>query len=320
MAHDVHDAFFKAMFSQPEQAAGELRLVLPPALVARIDFAALTLCPGSFVDETLSWQHTDLLFSAPLAGRAAFLYLLFEHKSAPDALTAFQLLRYVVRIWEDFLKTHPKAKRLPAIIPVVLHHGEGGWTCARSFQELLDVDKEVLDDLGDLVPRFRFLLDDLGLESDEALRQRAMSALGRLSLWCLRNARTPEAIVQGLGRWLGLVREVRRAPNGMAALVTIWRYVLLVGDRFGPEDLVARLLAASGEDGKEEIVTAGEQLIERGRKEGQQKMLLKLLQARFGALPDAAVARVNAAGPAELDLWAECVLTAPTLEDVLGGT
>lgn len=82
---------------------------------------------------------------------------------------------------------------------------------------------------GELVPRFRFLLDDLGLESDAALQHRAMSALGRLSLWCLRNARTPEQIVDGMGRWMDLVREVHRAPNGMAALVTIWRYVLLVG-------------------------------------------------------------------------------------------
>ena len=134
-----------------------------------------------------------------------------------------------------------------------------------------------------------------------------------------------------MSQWMGLVREVRQAPNGMAALVTIWRYVLLVGDRFGPEDLVERLLTAAGEDGKEEIVTAGEQLIERGRKEGlkegrkeglhegQQKTLLKLLQARFGALPDSALARVSAAGSAELDLWAERILTAPTLEDLLGG-
>jgi hypothetical protein len=327
MPHDVHDAFFKAMFSQPEQAAGELQLVLPAKLAARIDFPALTLCPGSFVDEALSRQHTDLLFSAPLAGRDAFFYLLFEHKSAPEALTAFQLLRYMVRIWDDFLKTHPSAKRLPAIIPVVLHHGEGGWSCARSFQELLDVDEEVLAELGEHVPRFRFLLDDLGLESDETLRQRAMSALGRLSLWCLRNARTPEQIVEGMSQWMGLVREVRQAPNGMAALVTIWRYVLLVGDRFGPEDLVARLLAAAGEDGKEEIVTAGEQLIERGRKEGlkeglqqgQKKTLLRQLQARFGALPDSVLVRVKAAGSAELDLWADRILTAPTLEDVLGG-
>ena len=74
-------------------------------------------------------------------------------------------------------------------------------------------------------------------------------------------------------------------------------------------------------------MTAGEQLIERGRKEGlkegmqkgQQQTLLKQLQTRFGALPDSALARVMAAGSAELDLWAERILTAPTLEDVLGG-
>src|SRR4051812_37228326 len=114
MAHNVHDNLVRATFSQSEHAAGELRLVLPPALVERIDFAALERCPGSFVDEALSARHADLLFSAPLSGRPAFLYLLFEHKSSPEALTAFQLLRYEVRIWEEFLKGKPKAQRLPA--------------------------------------------------------------------------------------------------------------------------------------------------------------------------------------------------------------
>jgi len=57
--------------------------------------------------------------------------VLFEHKSGPEGLTAFQLLRYMVRIWEDFVKGHPGAKLLPAIVPVVVHHGEGGWTAAR---------------------------------------------------------------------------------------------------------------------------------------------------------------------------------------------
>lgn len=230
MVHDVHDALFKSTFSQVEHAAGELRVVLPPALAARIDFTSLALCPGSFVDEALAQRHTDLLFSAKLAGRTALLYVLFEHKSGPDELTAFQLLRYMVRIWEDFLKNQPDAKRLPPIVPVVVHHGAAGWT------------------------------------------------------------------------------------------------VLLAADRFGPEDLVARLSAAMEENDKEELVTAGEILIERGReegrkegmREGQRKMLLTQLRARFGALPEVAIARVNAASAAELDLWAERVLTAPSLEDVLG--
>jgi hypothetical protein len=47
-------------------------------------------------------------------------------------------------------------------------------------------------------------------------------------------------------------------------------------------------------------------------------MLLELLRTRFGELPEAAVARVNAADVAQLDLWAKQVLSAPTLADMLG--
>ena len=67
---------------------------------------------------------------------------------------------------------------------------------------------------------------------------------------------------------------------------------------------------------------AGEQLVERGRQQGREeerrRLLLKLLHARFGALSEAAVARVNAADPAELDLWVERVVTASSLVELLG--
>jgi flagellar biosynthesis/type III secretory pathway protein FliH len=77
-------------------------------------------------------------------------------------------------------------------------------------------------------------------------------------------------------------------------------------------------------DHSEEIMTAGEQLIERGRKEGlekglkkSQEILMKLLRARFDALPEAAAARIHAATSAQLDVFFDRVLTAPTLDDVL---
>ena len=46
-------------------------------------------------------------------------------------------------------------------------------------------------------------------------------------------------------------------------------------------------------------------------------MLLKLLSKRFGALPEDAVARVNAAGPTELEAWFDRGLTAASLAAVL---
>jgi hypothetical protein len=153
-----------------------------------------------------------------------------------------------------------------------------------------------------------------------------MSALGRLVLWCFRNARTPENLVWGLKGWVDLVREVRRAPNGAAALKVIFRYIFMVNERFGTKELVGLLEQAVGEEGKAEMASVADQLREEGRREGhvegllrgRREILLKQLRARFGELPDAAIARVNAAELGQLDAWAERVLYAQTLTDVIG--
>ena len=155
MATSIHDALFKITFSQIEHAAGELQAILPPALTARIDFATLTRCPGNYVDADLRQSYTDLLFSAEIAGKKALLYMLFEHQSSVDPLMLFRLLAYMVRIWEAHLRTEPTALRLPAIIPVVLHHSRSGWTAKVAFEELLDVDAAVLAEIAPYVPSFR---------------------------------------------------------------------------------------------------------------------------------------------------------------------
>ena len=68
--------------------------------------------------------------------------------------------------------------------------------------------------------------------------------------------------------------------------------------------------------------------VDRGRKDGERKgernagrrVLLKLLWQRFGELPAAVVARVEAAEVPELEAWTERILMASRLEDVLGVT
>jgi hypothetical protein len=167
--------------------------------------------------------------------------------------------------------------------------------------------------------------------TSEALRARAITALDKLVLWCLRNARTPDELIATLRGWAAVVREAHEAPHGAAALAVVWRYIVLIS-RQTPQEAVALLIDALPEE-KESIVTAGEQLIEmgrqeglrkgreegreEGRKEGQAELLLKLLCTRFGAVPEKAALKVRAADAATLDLWAERVLTASSLTEVL---
>ena len=60
MTKTPHDALFKSVFQQPENAAAELQQVLPAEHVAAIDWSMLKLEAGSCVDEALADQHSDL--------------------------------------------------------------------------------------------------------------------------------------------------------------------------------------------------------------------------------------------------------------------
>jgi predicted transposase YdaD len=328
MTSPAHDTLFKAVFSQPEHAEGELRFVLPPALAARIDFGTLVRVPGSFVEEEkLQQSFTDLLFTAKLGGHEAFLYILFEHQSTNDPLMAFRLLRYMVRIWETYLKDHPNARRLPMVIPVVLHHGLSGWKPDATFASLYDAPPEVLAAAGEYAANFRFALDDLHEVTDEELRSRAMSALARLALGCMLHARSPDELLDRLRGWADLVHEVRRAPNGGGAIVAVWQYIMRVSGNHRGQETLSRVLATVGHDreARAEVMSAAEDFIEQGRQEGLQegrlerhrKVLLRMLRLRFGELPETVVSSIATATDEALDRWTDRVLTASTPDEVI---
>jgi predicted transposase/invertase (TIGR01784 family) len=298
MISNPHDALFKAVFGQPEHARGALRAVTPLALAEALDWSALTLRPGSFVDAALMHQHTDLLYSTAWRdGGDALVYLLFEHQSTPptDGLMAHRLLRYQGRIWDRWRVEHPKARTLPMIIPIVMYHGMTPWLEARSFDALLDVPATVRPTVEPYLVRFTYLLQDLSEISDDELREGAMrTALARLVAMCFKHARTSADFVQILGRWMHVVREVTRAPHGLEALAQVMRYILEVNEQVRPETLQELLERESDPETKDTIVTAGQQLIERGIEQGIERgiergisrSLVDVYEARFGAMPE----------------------------------
>lgn len=83
-----HDAVFRRVLGEPANAASQLRSVLPAELAERLDLDQLTRVSENFVDEDLQWRHTDLLFTAPLDGLDAFIYVLVEHQSRTGSGTA----------------------------------------------------------------------------------------------------------------------------------------------------------------------------------------------------------------------------------------
>ena len=142
--------------------------MLPPDVRAQLDLATLVECSGTFIDPALQHSQADLLFSLRTSiGGEALVYVLFEHQSSFDPTMPFRLLRYMVRIWEDWQKRHPAAATLPVILPLVMHHGDTAWSAAPELASMLDASPAMLDATAPFVPHFRFILDDLAALSVE---------------------------------------------------------------------------------------------------------------------------------------------------------
>jgi len=319
-----HDAVFRRILGAPSNAASQLRATLPPALVARLDLDRLTPVPGSLVDATLRWRHTDLLFTAPLDGRQAFVYVIIEHQSSNDPLMAFRMLRYVVRIWDRYLADHPKATRLPAVIPLVVHHNDHAWTAPDQVLDLVDLAPDLADAWREHLPRFRFLLDDLVRLDERELRERPLTHSVRLTLLLLKIAPGNPRLAKDLRPWADELRAVLDGPDGREEFTALLRYIELVGEA-DTRDQLHDLMAALGPDAEEAYMTIAETLraegrVEgrvQGRVEGRVETLLQLLALKFGPLPDAVLATVHNASTNQLQAWTARVLTADTLDQLL---
>jgi hypothetical protein len=325
-----HDALFMFAFSQREHAAGLLKAALPAALARAVDFRTLRQEKGSFVDRALRSRYSDLVLSARLRGQRIYFYVLLEHQRAVEPLMVLRMGIYMIRLWEQLVRDQPTRKVLPPILPLLVHHSDTGWTAATAFQDVVEVEGAERRALLPYIPHFELRLIDLSEGQASCLVKGALTALGRVVLWCLSVAGDDARLEAEIGHIFAALEEVVRAPNGLAALEALPRYLVATHRRLNVNvKKVGELLEGAGSRTKEGLVTVLDEIELRGerkgkregerkgKRKGREEMLLKLLAARFGEVPAEVVARVEAADQRALDRWAVRVLTAKTPEGVL---
>ncbi len=330
-----HDQLFHYTFGQPQNAAELLRGTLPAAIVDSIDWQTLTRCDTKLTDAKSESLYADLLFKVTTRGGPAYVFILLEHKSEADSQTAYQLLRYVVRIWDRHLAENPACSTLPPILVVVLHHGRTPWRGPRSLREMIDLSgfpTEMAAEILARQPDLTFHVDDLATQTEAQITARVSSLLGAMALLCmqfLRGASEDDAEA-ALRRWHGLLARVHAATDAQEAFLKLVEYIATISDLH--RDRVRRIFAEVHPDAEQtymktygrlereaiERETRGEARGEaRGKAEGKAEILLRQLDARFGSLAQETIVRVRAATPADLDRWAVQVLDAQTLDEAL---
>lgn len=113
--HDPHDAIFKKFFSDIDVARTFIKNYLDPILEQACNLSSLNIEPGSFIEEELLQQHSDILYSLKIDGVKGYVYINVEHQSSPHKLMPFRMLRY------KFMKQHLDQghKRLPVVISML---------------------------------------------------------------------------------------------------------------------------------------------------------------------------------------------------------
>ena len=321
--HNPHDHFVRNAFTRPAVAIPFFERYLPASISADLDLSSLDLKEGTFVDEELQLQQSDLLFTVGMRdGRRAHLYLLLEHKSQNDVWTPAQLLGYMDRIWTR--ERQPKGSQPPLtpVIPLVLFHGETGWSAARDFRELVNPTRA----LAEFTPGFKYILCDLTQEQLDDLQQGAWLAL---TLQVLKFSRSDE-LSERLPEIVALINRLHdQWDDALAFLATALRYLAAVApglDETTVREALHGVLPISTENTimatLAEVWTQRgmEQGMEQGMEKGQtlhaRQALRKLLISRFGALPDGLEQRIEQADHTTLDAWFEAALTASSLESL----
>ena len=304
-----------------------LSMYLPDEITQHINLDTLKMSKDTFVDEELRSHFSDLLYTVKHRKEDLHLYLLFEHKSSPDSWISLQLLRYMVKIWDLYRKQHPKTKKLPTILPLVLYHGYNKWKIPQEFNALLAQNDDYLKEY---TPNFQYLLHDFSFMSNEEIRGKAIL---RLTLQLFKHIKDP-ALADKLPQIINLLQEVSSKQTALEILEILLRYVVKGTKRFSEQDMTKIFTQTSMEDnimktfiddyieqglkqGIQQGIQQGmQQGMQQGIQQGSNKVLIIQLTHRFGSLPKWAEEKIHNADIKTLEKWSLQLLSANELDEV----
>jgi predicted transposase YdaD len=312
-----HDRLFKAAMSDPTRAADLLRLVLPENVTRKLDMDTLRIERGSWVDEVLREQHSDVLLSTRYDEEPVLVYVLLEHKSDVNRWAHLQMLGYMWRIWTDRAqKLEPEA--LPPIIPILVSHADGGWAGPSRFADLFGDTLARHRELAAFVPDFVAVIEDLQQRDDVSLDVVALQPGVVMTLVALRDARRAH-IVASLRRHMRELRALAAMRDAVMLLEQLVTYLLATAQDLPLTDFRAILAEASAEA---TLPTIAEELRNEGRAEGRAEGLRETVRmqlgVKFGELTAEHERRIADARIDELERFVRRLVLADSVEAVLG--
>ncbi|MEC9441945.1 MAG: Rpn family recombination-promoting nuclease/putative transposase [Myxococcota bacterium] len=282
-----YDETYKRLFTNVELLEEIIRYFISEELADALDFSKVDGLETTTFSQDLEKRESDRIIKIKLEdGEDLYLILMLEFQSSNDPSMVVRIWNYLGRLFEEQVRLQGKGKslRLPLVLPVVIHNGDGKWTAATELDELIegsDLWGEVLlmrlgyhcIDCGSMEYRSESILSNI-LHLEHPLDRQSFEEM-LFGFAQLVKSKASDALKRDIRTWFEYVLE--RKTNGQ-------RPTQEQLDNFFEEDEMSRervneILDGYYEEGYQEGQAEGR---EEGRQQESQHMLELLLAHRFG--------------------------------------
>lgn len=293
-----HDKFFKETFGKVEVAKDFLNNYLPGSIMKIVDMSTLEPQKDSFINKELQEVFSDMLFRVDIDKREGYIYFLFEHKSYISKNISFQLIKYMLEIWESKMNKE-RIEELPVIIPLVIYHGKNKWNISTNLGQMINGYKELPEDVKKYIPDYEYLLYDISGYTDEEIKG---GVINKIAMTTLRDIQTKdiEGVIESIYKMIEYLIELEDKQTGIEYFETLMKYVFNARVDLTKEAIIKVMdkIESTYPEGSDLVMTLAEKFREEGKKEGKEegieigerkslvKTTIKLLTKKFGALPD----------------------------------
>ena len=215
-----------------------------------------------------------------------YIYILFEHKSYNDPRVLLQLLKYILRIWEE--KYNTKTNKLPIIIPLVIYNGENKWNIKTKLINLIEGIEELPEIMKQYIPTYQYEIYDFSPEEKLGIVGLAnLKAI--LQTTRVARVRTGEKFDEELRRAFEFLIGIKDKKTFNELFESCMLYLMYTRDDINIEKVKEVAKKVMDERG-ELIMTIAEKLknegmekgIEKGKLEGEKDFAIRILSKRFG--------------------------------------
>lgn len=268
IVNQAHDKIFKEIYGNVEVAREFFESKLPKEVLKVVDLDTLEPQKDSHINKELKEFFSDLLFKVDINNRKGYFYLLLEHKSYKDKLTIFQILKYIIEIWES-KSIKEENNTIPIVIPFLVYHDKTEWNIKESISEMIDGYEDLPDEIKECIPNYRYILHDLTKYREQDIR---VASLQGVIDKLLANSRytTQERLIEVISEGLEVLYKMYEKDKTVYYFESCLKYILSIREDLEKEETINAIEKISKE-GSEIIMTLAEQWIEEGIEKGMEK-------------------------------------------------